>query len=109
MSNTSKKKEKYSPADYVKLISSDGFEFIILRNAAIISGTIRNMLSSGQFIESKLNQIHFRDINAVLLEKVCQYLYYKHRYTNSTTEIPPHNIDPALALELVVVADFLDC
>lgn len=32
-------------SEYVKLISSDGFEFIIHREAAIRSGTIKNMLS----------------------------------------------------------------
>lgn len=31
-------------AEYVKLISSDGFEFVIHREAAIRSGTIKNML-----------------------------------------------------------------
>ena len=33
-----------SEAEYVKLISSDGFEFVIHREAAIRSGTIKNML-----------------------------------------------------------------
>jgi transcription elongation factor B subunit 1 len=33
-----------SEPEYVKLISSDGFEFIIHREAAIRSGTIKNML-----------------------------------------------------------------
>lgn len=33
-----------TPSDYVKLISSDGFEFIIHREAAMRSGTIKNML-----------------------------------------------------------------
>lgn len=31
-------------SEYVKLISSDGFEFVIHREAAIRSGTIKNML-----------------------------------------------------------------
>ena len=30
----------------VKLISSDGYEFIVERDAAMVSGTIKNMLSS---------------------------------------------------------------
>ncbi|CAG8684605.1 21971_t:CDS:2 [Cetraspora pellucida] len=99
-----------STSEYVKLISSDGFEFIIQRNAALISGTIKNMLSSpGQFMESEQNTIHFRDIKAVILEKVCQYLYYKVRYNNSTSEMPQFNIDPTIALELLMAADFLDC
>lgn len=32
--------------DYVKIFSSDGFEFVIERRCAMKSGTIRNMLSS---------------------------------------------------------------
>ena len=49
--------------DYVTLISSDGFEFIIDRKSAMGSGTIKNMLSSpGQFTESIQNQVNFRDI-----------------------------------------------
>ncbi|CAB4377675.1 POZ domain-containing protein [Rhizophagus irregularis] len=96
--------------DYVKLISKDGFEFIIERNAALASGTIKNMLSSpGQFMESEQNEVHFRDITAVILEKVCQYLYYKVRYTGSQTEIPQFQIEPNQALELLMTADFLDC
>ncbi|CAG8797786.1 22632_t:CDS:2 [Gigaspora margarita] len=101
---------KNTSSEYVKLISSDKFEFIIKRDIALFSGTIKNMLSSpGQFMESEQNTIHFRDIKAVILEKVCQYLYYKDRYNNSTSEIPQFNIDPTIALELLMAADFLDC
>lgn len=71
-------------AEYVKLISSDGFEFVIHREAAIRSGTIKNMLCGPglyttektrerettavnmlfqvQFRESVDNEITFRDI-----------------------------------------------
>ncbi|KAJ3331314.1 hypothetical protein HDU76_003496 [Blyttiomyces sp. JEL0837] len=94
----------------VKLISSDGFEFIIDRKCAMASGTIKNMLSSpGQFTESVQNEVTFRDIKAIILEKVCKYLYYKVKYTNTTQEIPEFNIEVDLALELLMAADFLDC
>jgi hypothetical protein len=33
-------------ADTVKLISAEGFEFVIHREAAMISNTLKNMLSS---------------------------------------------------------------
>ena len=33
-----------TPSEYVKLISADGFEFVIHREAAMRSGTIKNML-----------------------------------------------------------------
>lgn len=39
-----------SESEYVKLVSSDGFEFVIHREAAVRSGTIKNMLSGpGEF------------------------------------------------------------
>ena len=57
-----------SPVETVKLVSSDGFEFVIDRRAAMISGTIRNMLSSpGHFTESANNEVVFRDIKCVLI------------------------------------------
>lgn len=94
----------------VKLISSDGFEFIIERRCALASGTIKNMLSSpGQFTESVQNEINFRDIKAVILEKVCKYLYYKVEYSNTSAEIPEFFIEPELSMELLNAADFLDC
>lgn len=50
-------------AMYVKLISSDGHEFIVKREHALMSGTIKAMLSGpGQFAENETNEIHFREI-----------------------------------------------
>ncbi|KAL1925403.1 uncharacterized protein VTP21DRAFT_286 [Calcarisporiella thermophila] len=94
---------------YVRIISSDGFEFIIDREVAMRSATIKNMLSFDQFAESKKNEIHFPAIKAVILEVVCRYLYYNARYSNSTSEIPDFKIDPELSLELIMAADFLVC
>ncbi|KAI8800712.1 BTB/POZ protein, partial [Cladochytrium replicatum] len=113
----------------VKLISVDGFEFVIDPKCAMSSGTIKNMLSSpGQFTESLQSEITFRDIKgsvlsiftpfvgedsfgcrAVVLERVCQYLHYKGRHTNSVGEIPDFKIEDELGLELLMAADFLDC
>ena len=76
-------------AMYVKLISSDGHEFVVKREHALISGTIKAMLSGpGQFSENETNEVNFREIPSHVLQKVCQYFSYKLRYTNSTTEIP---------------------
>ncbi|KXS18007.1 POZ domain-containing protein [Gonapodya prolifera JEL478] len=94
----------------VKLISSDGFDFVIDRRCALAAGTIKNMLSSpGQFTESVQNEIHFRDIKAVVLERVCKYLYYRAKYQNHTGELPEFKIEPELAFEVLMAADFLDC
>ncbi|XP_065567062.1 elongin-C-like [Artemia franciscana] len=95
---------------YVKLISSDGHEFIIKREYALTSGTIKAMLSGpGQFSENETNEVNFREIPSHVLQKVCCYFQYKVKYTNSTTEIPEFPIAPEVALELLMAANFLDC
>jgi len=97
-------------AMYVKLISSDGYEFIIKREYALTSGTIKAMLSGpGQFEENETNEVQFREIASHVLDKVCQYFTYKVRYANSSTEIPEFPIQPEIALELLMAANFLDC
>jgi transcription elongation factor B subunit 1 len=45
-------------APYVKLLSSDGHEFIIKREHALVSGTIKAMLSGpGQYAENESNEV----------------------------------------------------
>jgi hypothetical protein len=94
----------------VKLISSDHFEFVIDRKCALASGTIKNMLSSpGQFTEAVQNEITFRDIKGIVLEKICKYLYYKVAYSNTMTDIPEFVIEPEIAMALLNASDFLEC
>ena len=65
-------------AMYVKLISSDGHEFIVKREHALTSGTIKAMLSGpGQFSENETNEVNFREIPSHVLQKVCMYFTYK--------------------------------
>jgi len=95
--------------DTIKLISSDGHQFVVDRKCAMISGTIKSMLSGpGTFTENELGEINFREISTPILEKVIQYFYYKVKYTNSTIEIPEFAIQPEIALELLMAANFLD-
>lgn len=97
-------------APYIQLISQDGHEFIIKRDYALTSGTIKAMLNGpGQFSENETNQVNFREIPSHVLQKVCQYFTYKVKYTNSATEIPDFPIAPEIALELLMAANFLDC
>lgn len=106
---------KVTPAlqkEYVKLISSDQFVFIIEKKIAMQAGTIKTMLSgTGQFTEALNNEIVFRNISSTILEKVCQYLYYRHKYSAPTTserDVPEFPIEPEYALELLMTANFLD-
>ncbi|RKP39300.1 BTB/POZ protein [Dimargaris cristalligena] len=94
---------------YIRLVSNDGFVMHIHKSVAKGSGAVRNLLaSSGQFMESKTNEFAFRDIRGPILEKVCQYLYYKHKYDQTWTDVPEFPIEPEIALELLMTADFLD-
>ena len=97
--------EVYS--DMVKLVSREGHTFHVERKCAMVSGTIKAMLS-GQFVESS-GEITFQELSTPILEKVIQYMYYKVRYTNSDTRMPDFPIEPEHVLELLMAANFLDC
>ncbi|KAK9463139.1 BTB/POZ protein [Lipomyces oligophaga] len=95
--------------EYVLLVSSDGYEFSILRSAAMISGTLRGMLSeSSNFVEARQNRVELHGISGVLLEKVCEYLYYNLKHQNNPGTFPSFDVPPEMALELLVTADYLD-
>lgn len=95
--------------EYVTLVSSDGHRFIIHRKQAMVSGTIKNMMSGpGHFEENESSEFKFRDIESHILEKVCKYFQYKIRYTKTCTEIPDFPIAPENALQLLMAANFFD-
>ncbi|KAG6523504.1 hypothetical protein ZIOFF_013364 [Zingiber officinale] len=63
--------------EMVKLISAEGFEFVIDKKAAMVSQTISNMLTSpGGFAETQLGVVTFPEISTPILEKICQYFYW---------------------------------
>ncbi|KTW30823.1 hypothetical protein T552_00534 [Pneumocystis carinii B80] len=94
--------------EYIKLISSDDFIFVVKRAQASISGIIREMLDeSNQFSEYKNNEIKFKTINSKLLYIVCQYFYFHEKYKNAES-IPEFPIEPDIAMELLMISDFLD-
>eukprot|EP00002_Diphylleia_rotans_P018934 TRINITY_DN365_c0_g1_i1.p1 TRINITY_DN365_c0_g1~~TRINITY_DN365_c0_g1_i1.p1 ORF type:complete len:102 (+),score=28.54 TRINITY_DN365_c0_g1_i1:69-374(+) len=95
-------------AQFIKLTSNDGQVFIIDRRAALVSGTLRAMLGAQEFIENKTGEVPLPDVRGVILERVCDYFYYKLRYTNSTGDFPDFELDPEIALELLMAANYLD-
>ncbi|CAJ0952694.1 unnamed protein product, partial [Mesorhabditis belari] len=97
-------------ANYVSLQSNDGHSFFIKKDMALVSSTIRAMLSGpGTFKEREENTIVFREVPSHVMQEVCRYFDYKHAYNQSVSEIPEFQIKPELALELLMVANFLDC
>jgi len=45
--------------------------------------------------------------SGIILEKICEYFYYKERYKDTEGSIPEFQIPPEMALELLTMADFL--
>ena len=75
-----------------------------------MSKMIKSMMtSSGGFSERSSNKITFPEIYGKILEKVCQYFYYKLQYTDSREAIPEFKVPPELALELLMASNYLDC
>ncbi|KAM8912843.1 elongin-C-like [Lycaon pictus] len=98
---------------YIKLVSSDGHEFIVKREHALTLGTRKAMLSGpGQLAENKTNEgresLDAQEIPSCVLSKACTYFTYKFCYTNSSTVIPEFPIAPETALELLMTMTFLD-
>ncbi|XP_037960330.1 elongin-C-like [Teleopsis dalmanni] len=97
-------------AAYVELISADGHSFIIRKDHAFTSGTITAILSGpDQFAEHEPNQIQFKEIESHVLHKICSYFQYKINFTNCTSNIPEFPIEPEIAIDLLMAANFLDC
>ncbi|EQL34863.1 hypothetical protein RJZ56_000827 [Blastomyces dermatitidis] len=97
-----------SPPEYVTLASNDGFEFIISRSAACVSGTIRRMLDpASNFSEAVTGRCVFENMNGVVLEKVCEYFLYNER-NKGQTNVPDMEFPLEMCLELLIAADYLD-
>lgn len=73
------------------------------RAAALGSVLISDSLTSG-FAEGENSTITLHEQRAEVLEKVAEYLMYKHKYTGSKEEIPDFKdrVRPEIALELFV-------
>ncbi|KAF7559106.1 hypothetical protein G7046_g5053 [Stylonectria norvegica] len=110
--------EVQSPSEYITLVSADGFEFVVLREAAMVSPIIKGMLdqhiigatpltqSAGQFAEAQDARCVFQEMSAIVLDKVIEYFHYWYRYRNSQ-DVPDMDIPVELCLELLAAADYL--
>uniref|UniRef100_T1JF93 Elongin-C n=1 Tax=Strigamia maritima TaxID=126957 RepID=T1JF93_STRMM len=94
----------------IKLMSKNDQKFIIRREHAIQSETIKAMLSGpGMFAETQVNEVKFREIDSQILEEVCKYLAYKKKYHESDKPIPDFPIHLGIVLDLLMAANFLAC
>ncbi|MCJ1311925.1 hypothetical protein MMC25_005598 [Agyrium rufum] len=89
-------------SEYVTLVSNDGFEFIVRREAACVAGTIKRML------DPTMGDVYSMALGSgMVLEKVCEYLYYNLK-NKDIKDVPDMDIPPELCLELLMAADYLN-
>ncbi|CDM31365.1 hypothetical protein DTO013E5_772 [Penicillium roqueforti] len=93
--------------EFVTIVSSDKFEFIIPRSAAYVSETLRRMLSSNNFPEGRTGVCVLEDYSGVIVEKICEYFCYNEKHKDQVN-VPDMDIPPELCLELLMAADFLN-
>ncbi|ROT43454.1 Skp1 family protein, partial [Sodiomyces alkalinus F11] len=91
----------------VTLVSCDGYEFVVLREAVMVSPAIKSMLDPrSRFREAITGRCEFSGITGIILEKVCEYFQYWYRYRDRD-DVPDMDIPVELCLELLVAADYL--
>ncbi|KAG5995548.1 hypothetical protein E4U13_005390 [Claviceps humidiphila] len=96
-----------TPSKTVTLVSADGFEFEVLREAALVSPVIKYMLDArSQFSEAKDARCVFQEMSGMVLDKVVEYFHYWYRYRNSD-DVPDMDIPVELCLELLAASDYL--
>eukprot|EP00743_Colponemidia_sp_Colp-15_P019001 GILK01024013.1.p1 GENE.GILK01024013.1~~GILK01024013.1.p1 ORF type:complete len:128 (-),score=16.52 GILK01024013.1:27-410(-) len=114
---------------YVKLISQDKQEFLILRDAAVQSKVLKGFIEAlepspatfsarakGPAPSDKLIEINLDDIQGNVLDLISLYLTERLSTNESMSDFAPlHQLDPEkesdrkLVLDLLLAADFLEC
>jgi transcription elongation factor B subunit 1 len=95
-----------SDSKYITLVSGDGFEFVVLREAALVSPTIKGMLRS-PFVEAQTGRCTFPEFSAIVLEKVVDYFHYWHR-NQDKEDVPDMDIPVEMCLELLMAANYFN-
>ncbi|CAG62295.1 uncharacterized protein GVI51_L12661 [Nakaseomyces glabratus] len=92
----------------VVLVSKDGGEFSIGREAALVSPTLKSMLE-GPFKE-KDGHIDLPEMSSDVVQKVIEYLEYKLKYQDADPQkedVPEFDVPTEMSLELLLAADYL--
>jgi len=88
--------------EWICMTSPDGFTFLVKGKVAVMSGTLKNSLTSG-LGESRTRLIDMTERGAVV-DKLIEYLAHKSIYEKKkgTTDVPDftERVAPEIALEL---------
>ncbi|PPQ72549.1 hypothetical protein CVT24_004887 [Panaeolus cyanescens] len=103
-----------SDSQWVRLTSEDGFSYLVKRNVAKASGTIKNMLdetADGGYTEATKGVYEIQE-RGIIVEKLVEYMIFKTHWQNANPreEVPigemMERIPPEIILELLLAADY---
>jgi hypothetical protein len=77
-----------SDSKYITLVSGEGFEFVVLREAALVSPTIKGMLRS-QFSEAQTGRCTFPEIRYASLLSTSHLIISLNNDDNRTAVFAP--------------------
>ncbi|KAF9653550.1 POZ domain-containing protein [Thelephora ganbajun] len=95
--------------DWVCMTSPDGFTFLVKGKVAVVSGTLKNSLTSG--LEESQTKLIVMTERGVVAGKLVEYLAHKSIYEKEgATDIPDfaERVAPEIALELLMAADYYE-
>ena len=75
-------------AQYIKLISAEGHEFIMDKRIAVARSKTIKLTLEGSFKEAREGVIRFPELASYVLERVVKYLHFNDRHSNTTAQIP---------------------
>ncbi|MES1908331.1 MAG: hypothetical protein MHM6MM_001286 [Cercozoa sp. M6MM] len=94
------------------VLKSGEREFLVDREVAMCSAMIRRNLENPHFSEhaGKVPCITLDSIEPEVLQKVIEYMYYRHRYAQEDNEEPVPEFDCGdEPMKVLSAAAFLDC
>ncbi|KAI0704534.1 POZ domain-containing protein [Earliella scabrosa] len=98
--------------EWVRLTSSDGYDYLVRKKVALGSGTLRDMLNAESSFSEALSNTCPMNERGIIVEKLAEYLVYKSLYEGSkkNEDIPDfqERVFPEISLELLVAADYYD-
>ncbi|KAF5309705.1 hypothetical protein D9758_016108 [Tetrapyrgos nigripes] len=102
-----------NPEDWIRVVSDDGYSFLIKRKVANMSGTMKSSLdTSSGFSEAETKTYHAHDHRGIIVQKLLEYQAFKSYYVNDATkdEVPVNEfmerIPPEIVLELLLAGDY---
>ncbi|KAF9261141.1 POZ domain-containing protein [Marasmius fiardii PR-910] len=97
--------------DWVRLVSNDGFSFLVKRKVANMSGTIRNSLDPlSSYAESETKTYHHTEDRGIIVQKLIEYMSFKAHYSKVKGDVPINELlerlPPEIVLEVLLAADY---